>query len=560
MSIHMDHPELENPVNIPFMEINEITGEMIMNTISKVMQSKKSLTLDNKMNFKTTVFKKIIGKGSKKGYMDYVFRKDCIVKVKHEEDNYCLFRAIILGQVYNDDKKLFARIINPKYNYQTSQAYKLAYDCNLMNKEDYGISEIIQIENFLQDYQIILIEAKCINQITYFGPEKLKKIILYCKDEHYYMIKSLPAFYEKENFCFKCKTAYNTYKNHPCNDVCKKCKNRSCDNLGKEIYKCNFCDVNCTDDLCLSLHMENVCGKVVKCVCGSFKTYFHSCTGKWCHFCKTNVPSDHKCFILREDEHLKTAKCKKGYIFFDYEAMHVSEKHVPNLVIAKKICYECIEHKFCTNNCNVFVFKENDSFCKWLFTQKYFIAIAHNMKAYDGYFIMEWIVNNINPNEVPPEIVLSGSKLLVIEFAKLKIIDSYNFIPMALAKLPKTFGIQEMKKGYFPHYFNTPENQAYVGVYPDQTYYGVDYMSCSDREAFLKWYETKQNEIFDLQKELLEYCISDVEILASSCLIFRKLFQTSLTMVLIRFIHVLLLRQHVIWYIVEILCLHNRSL
>ena len=84
-----------------------------------------------------------------------------------------------------------------KYNYQTSQAYKLAYDCNLMNKEDYGISEIIQIENFLQDYQIILIEAKCINQITYFGPEKLKKIILYCKDEHYYMIKSLPAFYEK---------------------------------------------------------------------------------------------------------------------------------------------------------------------------------------------------------------------------------------------------------------------------------------------------------------------------------------------------------------------------
>ena len=35
MSIHMDHPELENPINIPFMKINEITGEMIMNTISK---------------------------------------------------------------------------------------------------------------------------------------------------------------------------------------------------------------------------------------------------------------------------------------------------------------------------------------------------------------------------------------------------------------------------------------------------------------------------------------------------------------------------------------------
>nr|XP_042912384.1 uncharacterized protein LOC122272597 [Parasteatoda tepidariorum] len=37
----------------------------------------------------------------------------------------------------------------------------------------------------------------------------------------------------------------------------------------------------------------------------------------------------------------------------------------------------------------------------------------------------------------------------------MRIIDSLSFLPMSLAKLPKSFGLQELKKGYFPHLFNT---------------------------------------------------------------------------------------------------------
>ena len=42
-----------------------------------------------------------------------------------------------------------------------------------------------------------------------------------------------------------------------------------------------------------------------------------------------------------------------------------------------------------------------------------------------------------------------------IEFEKIKLIDSHNFIPMPLSKFPKTFGFTELHKGYFPHHFNT---------------------------------------------------------------------------------------------------------
>ena len=46
--------------------------------------------------------------------------------------------------------------------------------------------------------------------------------------------------------------------------------------------------------------------------------------------------------------------------------------------------------------------------------------------------------------------------------------DSLNFFQTGLAKLPKTFGLNQLKKpkGYFPHLFNVRENENYVGPIP----------------------------------------------------------------------------------------------
>ena len=85
------------------------------------------------------------------------------------------------------------------------------------------------------------------------------------------------------------------------------------------------------------------------------------------------------------------------------------------------------------------------------------------------FLLMEFIIKNILPTDNVPEILLNGSKLLVIKFMGIKIIDSINFIPMALSKMPKTFGLNELKKGFFPHFFNTPKNQSFIGSYPDQS-------------------------------------------------------------------------------------------
>ena len=44
--------------------------------------------------------------------------------------------------------------------------------------------------------------------------------------------------------------------------------------------------------------------------------------------------------------------------------------------------------------------------------------------------------------------------------------DSFCFLPFSLASFPKAFELVDLKKGFFPHLFNTPKNQSYVGLIP----------------------------------------------------------------------------------------------
>ena len=110
--------------------------------------------------------------------------------------------------------------------------------------------------------------------------------------------------------------------------------------------------------------------------------------------------------------------------------------------------------------CGVSKFYNNDDFCNWLLQQDYYICIAHNLKGYDGVFIMQYLINNPLPND-KYMFINEGLKINLIKFNKVKIIDSLNFIPSSLAKFPKTFGLTELKKGSFPHKFNIPHNHNY---------------------------------------------------------------------------------------------------
>ncbi|CAL1296390.1 unnamed protein product, partial [Larinioides sclopetarius] len=145
-------------------------------------------------------------------------------------------------------------------------------------------------------------------------------------------------------------------------------------------------------------------------------------------------------------------------IFFDFETDQATGTHIVNFAVAQDA--KGVEK----------IFKGYEAcadFCMWLFspTHKGFTAIAHNMKGFDGQFIMAWMLKQ----GTIPAIIPNGSMLMTITHTALKIrvIDSFNFFPMSLSNIPACFDLMELKKGYFPHLFNREEHQSYVGPYPD---------------------------------------------------------------------------------------------
>ena len=172
--------------------------------------------------------------------------------------------------------------------------------------------------------------------------------------------------------------------------------------------------------------------------------------------------------------------------------------HKPNFVVAHTVCPSCIDRPVtskstcqdCGTRCTrcedqdapcqgcglrEVIFEGQDTsstFGKWLFSSqhKYFKTVCHNMMGYDGYFLLEYLIDQ---SMRPDKIIYNGSKIMYMTVEKdlhIKVIDSLNFLPMKLSKLPEVFGLKELKKGWFPHFFNTRENQWYVGPYPNHKY------------------------------------------------------------------------------------------
>lgn len=114
--------------------------------------------------------------------------------------------------------------------------------------------------------------------------------------------------------------------------------------------------------------------------------------------------------------------------------------------------------------------------------------IAHNADGFDYYILLEYFVKQ----GITPMLTMRGSRVIPMydKVFQQHRTDSFSFLPMRLSKTPAALGFEDMVKGYFPHKFNTRENEYYVGTYPDPSYYGYDDMCESDKKTFMSWYDT----------------------------------------------------------------------
>ena len=152
--------------------------------------------------------------------------------------------------------------------------------------------------------------------------------------------------------------------------------------------------------------------------------------------------------------------------------------------------------------------------------------MTYNARAYHSYFVYNYLINN----SIIPEIIFKGSKIIYCKInnqLNIRMLDSLNFSPMALSQLHNSFGLEELKKGFFPHLYNIHEYEEnfdkVLPNLPDMHFYDVNNMRCCAWTKFMEWYKKNRNKPFHFHTELLSYCRTNVDTLLNACWKFRSL-------------------------------------
>jgi hypothetical protein len=533
--LSINSPGLDHEIWLPFMKPAQLTADRIMIEAERVLQSKKEWLLEGNLLVKFIHAPLPVGGGRVKRTPDaetYLKKKHSIISIPKSKDNLCCAKAIITAKAKLDKHPKWESIKRGRKIQQ-----QLAEELQRVAGIPYGtLCGRVEWDKFQKvlgnDYELIVISRDFFNAIVYNSlTQGSKKVILYHADQHFSVITSMTAFMGRSYYCTMCNTPYNNPGGHKCDLKCSKCQaSKKC--VFEAYNVCDACHRVFVSNLCLQNHRVNgLCSYIQSCPsCGkTYHTYRkHKCGYAECKQCRKVLPIDHKCYI----QPLPHVKPKPGhvYIFYDFECMlDETHKHVPNLCVAHRVCQDCMEvpmseHDCGCGRCQVIFRGENtlEDFGSWLFSGEHVgaICIAHNAQAYDLHLLMDYV----HKHGIKPALIQNGKKILCMEAFDLKFIDSLNFFPMSLAKLPKAFGLSELAKGFFPHLFNTSTNQNYVGDMPNIKYYDPDGMKSEKRNEFMNWYATQTH--FDFQRHLENYCKSDVDILQRCCGKFRTLFMT----------------------------------
>ena len=540
--------QLQFPISLPFCSLEELTTEKVFSQVEKVVQSNEEFRLNDTVNIDILRVQMPQGSGKSKlkrktwNIREYLQEKQTVITINNKDD-LCLARALVVAIARIENDPRYKQITNSSRPLQRERAFDL-HEAAGVPLGPCGLKEVDLFQQHLVHYQIIVVSGDQNNAIIYpphppANPNPEKSIYLYYQANHFDVITKLPGFLNTAYFCHQCHKGYDHTANHLCDGMCKSCRGVGC-TIENNGITCKECDRLFKNQACYDRHKQDpingggrtVCEAVRKCPkCKKSldvrKLRNHPCVdNKKCPTCKKECnPQDpnHQCYMQQEQP--KEEPSYAQLLFFDFECNQERGIHEVNL------CVVYDEEK------EVATFRGKNTvkeFCRWLFTPEHdkSIVIAHNFQGYDSYPIL----NHLNQQAIPYDVIYNGAKCVTLttktrekrkQFAiEIKFIDSLNFIPMALARFPKTFGQDELCKGYFPHYFNKDKNQEYVGPIPCQEDYGANYMKPEAREKFMTWHQEQvdNNYVFDFRQEILKYCRSDVDILAECCKLYREMF------------------------------------
>ena len=343
--------QLETPISLPFMTVEQLTSERVYSELERVIQSNQDFRLNDTVTIDINHVKTPQGSGRKKrtvlNIRDYLKQKNSVIRINNMDD-LCLARALVVAR---------ARIENdPKYNQirqsdkvvQRERAFDLHEAANVP-LGPCGLNEVALFQQYLTNYQIIVVSGDHDNSIIYppqsSDTDQKPNLILYFQNNHFDVITTLPGFLCRSYFCFQCHKAYSNTTDHLCSAMCRSCRGFGCVLEGEGMV-CSECKRLFKSQSCYDRHKNEpingggrtVCQVIRECEkCGKsmdirhMKPGGHIC-GRKCRTCGlilTQEDNDHKCYIqpLEQEED----SSYNHLLFFDFEATQEHGTHCPNL-------------------------------------------------------------------------------------------------------------------------------------------------------------------------------------------------------------------------------------
>ena len=194
-------------------------------------------------------------------------KKKSVIKIKNM-DELCCARALVTMKAYRDLGFLHHsyKDLRKGRPIQEQQAKELHASAQVPEGLC-GLTEIQQFQNYLKEYQIVVVSVDHGYQIICKGPDqpKEKLLVLIKIGDHFHACTLLKGFLSKAHFCLACEKSFqhNDWKNHACKGKrCQACHQLDCPDFAaaetgpKATVACNHCHRLFFRKVCFAMHKE----------------------------------------------------------------------------------------------------------------------------------------------------------------------------------------------------------------------------------------------------------------------------------------------------------------
>ncbi|KAK3922095.1 putative DNA polymerase [Frankliniella fusca] len=457
-----DAENVDNPLWFSMRRADQLSGRVVLDKLARVLNSNQAFMAQGqlKVSYIHIPTPKAGGRRTNRVANEtmeqWIERKTGSkgsIYSPENTDNMCLTRCVAVLMTHGGMSKFaFMRLKKPDSIIQRDSAKKLCENAHIDPAQPCGLDEVRQLQDSLPDYRLCVFTDKDGKECVFKGPygPGRKYLCLLLHNNHFYAILYPLAAFDRHFTCDRCVVFYSNRGDHRCEALGRKGKEKRLEVL--TVY-----------------------------------------------------------YDIETTQHTPVEGKPDTY------------EHIPNLLVSQAVCKECahIPHNdyFCTvcqtrqrifhslDDPNLNVIGQFFDYLQSFKSKTKILLVAHNSRSFDGVFMVQEVVKR----KLKCDITLQGAKILCMEVGNWKFIDSLMFLPMPLSAMPKSFGLNELKKGYWPFMANKPEYYTYEGPLLDKSFYCISTMKQKAAADFTAWHDeqTSKGFVFNFRRELIEYCISD---------------------------------------------------